>query len=109
MNELKILADTGDSLTIGGYAAVFGGEDLQGDRFEPTTDFWLEKLSATPPILYQHGHDSLLGEQVIGRVTTTKTDSVGLWITAQLKTSRDYLQAIRELIARGVIGLSIGS
>jgi hypothetical protein len=107
--EVKILADDGDSLTVAGYGVVFGGRDLQGDTFTRDTDLWLDKLSANPPVLFDHGQDDSLKRSVVGRVTSTRLDDVGVWITAKLTANKRYLDAIRELVEKGVLGWSSGA
>jgi hypothetical protein len=46
---------------------------------------------------------------VLGRVTTSRVDDIGLWIEAQIDTAKQYMAAIRKLVAEGVVGLSTGS
>lgn len=100
----------GDGQTkIGGYAVVFGGVDLTGDFFDESTDLWLDRLNANPPILWNHGGDDAVGKTVVGRVTSTRRDDVGLWIEGVLDGSSKYLAAIVDLVNRGVIGFSTGS
>jgi hypothetical protein len=108
-NEVKILAESTDGFTVGGYGVVFGGRDLQGDTFTKDTDLWLDKLSATPPVLFDHGSDNDLKRAVVGRVTSTRTDDIGVWVEAKLTASKRYLEAIRELVAKGVLGWSSGA
>ena len=61
---------------VGGYAVIFGGNDLQGDRFLPTTDYDLFE-GKTVPTLFDHGLDPVLGKRRLGRATL-KADAVGL-------------------------------
>lgn len=106
MDKLAIKSENDTSYTIGGYGVVWGGEDLEEEHFEPDTDLWLDKITPTPMILYRHGVDEALGKSVVGRVVKTATDEIGLWIEAQIDKANDYAEAIRELIAEGLLGLS---
>lgn len=108
-STVKILVDQGDSLKVAGYGVVFGGKDLVGDTFSAQTDLWLDKLSATPPVLFDHGGDELLKRQVVGRVVKTKVDTFGLWIEAKLDANAQYLAAIRKLVEKGALGWSSGA
>lgn len=107
--ELKILSDSGASFKVGGYGVVFGGRDLTGDRFTADTDFWLDRITQTPMVMYQHGADPLLKRSVVGRVTSTAADDIGLWVEAQITVAKHYADAIRQLIAKGVLGWSSSS
>jgi HK97 family phage prohead protease len=107
--ELKILEDSGTVFTVGGYGVVFGGQDITGDRFTDATDFWLDRITATPPVLYQHGQNDTLKRTVVGRVTSTQPDDIGLWVEAQITAAKKYADAIRTLISKGVLGWSSGS
>lgn len=98
-------------MTIAGYGVRFGGVDLTGDSFSPDCDFWINdgRLSPNPPVMFEHGRDQFMRKAVVGRVTSTRVDSIGLWVEAQLKASKAYMDAIRKLVAAGVIGWSSGS
>jgi HK97 family phage major capsid protein/HK97 family phage prohead protease len=108
--EIKILDD--GTAVVRGYAVVFGGVDLDGETFTPETDFWLDKLTPNPPMLYQHGMDEVFGRKVIGRVKTFTKDDVGLWMEAQIELHDEYrafIEALQELSARKILGISTGS
>jgi HK97 family phage prohead protease len=109
LSALKITSDNGSSFMVAGYAVVFGGQDVVGDSFTAKTDFWFDRLTHTPPVLYQHGKDELIKRAVVGRVVAKRIDDVGLWIEAQITASKQYADAIRELVAKGVLGWSSGS
>lgn len=106
---VKVLADSGDTFTIGGYGVVWGGQDLTGDYFTAKTDFWFDRLTETPPVLYQHGQDSTLKRTVVGRITSKRSDEFGLWVEAQITAAKEYADAIRELVGKGVLGFSSGA
>ena len=52
MDKLTIKSETAQSYTIVGHGIVWGGEDLEGEHFEPDTDLWLDKLTPTPMVLF---------------------------------------------------------
>lgn len=106
---VQILDDTKSSLKVAGYGVVFGGQDVVGDFFTPSTDFWADDASRTPPVLYQHGQDDSLKRARVGKVTSVRADDTGLWIEAQLNASSKYLDAIRHLVQKGILGWSSGS
>jgi HK97 family phage major capsid protein len=104
-------ADDG-SVVVAGYGIVWGGVDLDGDTFTPDTDLWLDRITPTPPVLYQHGMDDHLGKSVLGRVIKAVKDDIGLWIEAQLNAHEQYLryiEAIRELADQNKLGWSSGA
>lgn len=107
--EVKIVSDSNESLKVAGYLVVYGGRDIVGDSFGPDTDFWLDKVGQNPMVLYQHGQDPVLKRAVVGRVTTTRQDDIGLWVEAQISASKQYSDAIRQLVKEGLLGWSSGS
>jgi HK97 family phage major capsid protein len=107
MFEVKALDEAGK---IGGYGVRFTGpeaKDLQGDYFTPETDVWLESYPVTP-LLYQHGQDETLGNQVIGKAVG-RLDREGVWYEAQLNLRDKYEKLIYELVKAGKLGYSTGS
>ena len=94
---------------MAGYAVVFGGQDIVGDTFTKETDFWFDRLTQNPMVLYQHGQDGMLKRSVVGRVTQKRTDDIGLWVEAQISASKQYADAIRKLVSQGLLGWSSGS
>lgn len=106
---VKYLKETADAYVIGGYGVIWGGRDLVGEYFSPSTDFWFDRITATPPVLYEHGMDGSARKAVLGQVVATKADPTGLWIEAQLEKSRDYVEAVMELVKKGVLGWSSGA
>lgn len=107
--EVKILSDNGRNFTVAGYGVIFGGHDVERDYFSKTTDFWFDRVTESPVVLYQHGMDAMFGQSIIGRVSSKRIDDVGIWIEAQISVSKKYADAIRELVKRGVLGWSSGS
>ena len=96
---------------VGGYLVVWGDSvqrDLQGEYFTPETELGLDWYSRRP-VLYHHGLDGDLKAAVIGVIDTLRPDEVGLWAEAQLDMRQRYVQAVRRLIDRGILGWSSGS
>ncbi len=127
---VKILENTKEALILGGYGFVWGGRDLQGEYFTPRTDFWFDRLTYHPPVLYHHGQDEALGRVVLGRVEEMQDDGIGLylkmrlpyepivplskqadelWMEQQRKLHRFYLDSIQRLVEEGIEGISSGS
>ena len=110
MDTAVKLIDTEDgAVRVGGYGVCWGGVDLCGDHFTAGTDFWFDRLTETPPVLYAHGMNAGTKKAVIGRVVAKTVDETGLWIEAELDKSRRYLEEIRKLISAGALGWSSGS
>jgi HK97 family phage major capsid protein/HK97 family phage prohead protease len=110
--SVQIKTANDGSVIVAGYGVVWGGVDLDGDTFTQETDLWLDRITSTPPVLYDHGMDARIGKSVLGRVVKTEPDDVGLWVEAQLDAHAQYLQyieAIRELADKDAVGWSSGS
>jgi phage head maturation protease len=108
MNQLvTVKALTADTATVAGYGVIFGGADLEGDTFTKSTNYMLDLVPAKP-VCYDHTMSAKVSH-VIGTVKSVTADETGLWVEAELKRSEDYVDAVLELINRGVIGWSSGS
>lgn len=108
-HAVKILAETDESATIGGYGVVWGGTDLYGEHFTKGTNFWEEYTTAQPPLLYDHGLNGAVQKGVIGRVTVKKMDDTGIWIEAEIDKAQAYATQVLDLVRRKVLGYSSGS
>lgn len=104
-----VLAETDTHFTVGGYGVVFGGKDLEGETFSKDTDFWLDRLTRTPPVLYQHGRDEKVRTVPLGQGAIDDPDDIGLWVEAQIELAGKYAEAIRELVGKGLLGWSSGT
>ncbi len=96
---------------IGGYLLIFSDaahRDLQAEYFSKRTDLGLDYYSRRP-VLYHHGLDKDAGGDLIGVIDRLAPDEIGLWCEAQLDKHHRYLEAIKQLIARGALGWSSGS
>lgn len=129
-HAVKMLEDGPDAVILGGYGFVWGGKDLWGEHFTKNTDFWFDRLTPYPMVMYQHGQDGALRRYVLGRVTDKVDDGVGLaikmripkepvipeakaadvlWVQQQRELHRLYLDSIMELVKDGELGLSSGA
>lgn len=106
-------ADTGDGLTLSGYAAVFD-TPTRIDSWEGLFDEQFARGSfkktigeRTPIIQFNHGRDAAIGEVPIGVFTTLREDAKGLYVEARLHDNQ-HVQPVRDAIASGALtGMSI--
>lgn len=105
--HIKAMDD--DTITVAGYGVVWGGRDLEGEYFTKETDFWFDRITEEPMVLYHHGHDEDVQKQVVGRTSHKATDDQGLWIEAQIDRHNEYAEAIAELVEDGKLGYSSGA
>ena len=61
------------------------------------------------PLLYDHGTNSELGVQVIGRQDEVKATESGMWVEAQLNRAHEYWSKVKELVSDGKLYFSSGS
>ena len=106
---IKAVSETDDTLRIGGYAVVFGGQDLAGDSFDTDTNLWLDNPPLPRPLLYEHGRNATIGLGKIGTVVKATPDSYGVWVEAEMAKSNEYYNYIKPLLDAGVLGLSSGA
>lgn len=93
-----------------GYAVVWDGADLYGERFTRATDFGHEWFAlANPPLLYEHGIHPDIGFAVVGRIKSMQPDDIGLLVEAELDRHSKYLDMIERLAQSGALGMSTGS
>ena len=103
-----VVEDNGD-LTIEGYAAVWEGDDRQGENFVPGAFTKSAKafLDAGGPLCFHHKHD-----HVLGTVTELEEDGKGLRMKARVdgETSKHpVLSTIYNQVKKGTLkGLSVG-
>lgn len=113
MRAIKFADGTDDVLEI--LAVPFGGpirgRDTDGEYFSAKTDLCLDWFPSDRPLLYHHGLDSSIKTDAVGRVdsTTTKQDSDGWWVQAQLDKSNAYFEAISKLVGDGKLFASSGA
>lgn len=101
--------DENGDLVIEGYAAVWDGEDRQGENFAPGAFQRAAKafLDSGGPLCFHHKH-----EQVLGSVTELEEDDKGLRMKARVDgaVAQDpFLKTKYEQIKKGTLrGLSVG-
>ena len=108
MDSITVKSETDSHFTLEGWAVVFGGKDLTGETFTKDTDFWLDKLGQSKPLLYDHGFDDALKTNVIGTADLSNRED-GLWFEAQLSKANRYAQQVLKLAKAGVLGASSGA
>jgi len=95
---------------VAGYLVRFGHPDdvdLEGDYFDPETDYGVED-GARLPVYYQHGMDATLKTRKIGKGLITMNEA-GLWMEAQLEMRDEYERAIYEMAEADKLGWSSGA
>lgn len=105
---IKALNDEG---LVGGYLVAFGSpdqRDLHGEYFTSKTNFALD-LYEQRPALYHHGLDGTVRAERAGVIKSLKVDDWGVWAEAQLDMHKEYVQAVLQLVKKGVLGWSSGS
>jgi phage head maturation protease len=106
---------------IKGYAIVFDSVDLQNEYFTKSTFLGVEENSKTI-LMYNHGLDETLKRVPIGITTKYAIDDYGLsfeaeiksinpnlWKDLQIEDNQKYLDAIKDLVKSGKLGVSSGA
>ena len=106
---------------IKGYAVVFDSVDLQNEYFTKNTFLGVEENSKTI-LMYNHGLDETLKRVPIGTTIKYAIDDYGLSFEAELKAlnpnlwkelqiddNQKYLEAIKDMIKSGHLGVSSGA
>jgi hypothetical protein len=99
---------------VGGYLIIFGEprtKDVVGNWFTPETAHVDDVFKAVGalPLMYHHAMDGAVRSDPAGVIDVLKKDSIGWWMEAQLRAANRYASAIKELVRRGVLGLSSGA
>jgi phage head maturation protease len=110
---IKTLADSGDSLRIGGHLVLFGGPEAHDatptrDYFTARTDFDIPPQGAQSTVYYHHGLNAALKARPLGRASL-RIDEAGVWMEAELQARDAYEAKILEMVRRGKLGLSSGT
>jgi hypothetical protein len=116
MNDLPDLAvkfvDGSDTL-VRGLGMPFGGpwqgRDLDGEFFSAKTDFMFGMIAGERPVLFDHGLDPTLDNEIIGRVVEWKMSDAGVWTIVQLDRRARYIDKLKELVERGILSFSSGA
>lgn len=99
---------TGDGLTLEGYAAVFG-QPTEIDSWEGTFTETIRKgafrkslRERTPVMQFDHGRHPLVGSIPIGAIQDLREDDEGLFTSARLSNNW-LIEPVRQAIADGSI------
>jgi len=103
---VRLLSETETTAKLGRLACRLRREDLVGDTFEKSTDFWLDRLGSTKPLLYDHGQDAAIKSAVLGSGTISPFDA-GLWFAMQLDKSKAYAQYVLDLVNAGALACPV--
>ena len=106
MASVKEVKEDG-TVIVEGYGIVFGGQDLDGETFTAQTDFEMDYVPSKKTF-YSHRKDAEVKEE-LGVVTKHRVDDVGVWFEMQLNKSAKYLRAVKQLVDKGVMGISTGT
>lgn len=101
-----VKAMTAETATVAGYGVLYGGADLEGENFSPTTDFMLD-LAPVKLVLYDHGLREV--QHIIGKTLSIEPDEAGLWVEAELDRNKSYVDMVLQLVEKGALGWSSGS
>lgn len=106
--EMRSAEDTGDGLTMSGYAAVFNRSTMI-DNYEGRFEERIRKgafartINARMPVLqFEHGRHPLLGSMPLGTITKLREDDYGLYVEARLADNW-LIEPVRDAIASGAI------
>jgi len=106
--EVRATEETGDGLTLTGYAAVFNRSTMIDNwegRFEERIrpGAFKRSINAKMPVLqFEHGRHPLLGSMPLGQITKLREDDHGLYVEARLADNW-LIQPVRDAIASGSI------
>src|SRR3990172_7952780 len=104
---ITIKSQTDTEAIVAGYGVVFGGKDLEGETFTKETELELGYVP-TKSIFYDHTLDAKANGS-LGKTLSEEIDDVGVWVEAQIDRSKDYANAVLELVGQGIIGFSSGT
>lgn len=106
MNAVKLLAQTDETATVGGWGVVYGGRDLDGETFTRETDYMLS-LVPEKPVFYDHTMNTV--KHALGHVIKAEIQDEGIWIEAELDRNAEYVSHVLQLVEKGALGWSSGS
>ena len=119
MHALKMLEETEDIAIAGGYGVIFGGNDLDGEGFEPDTDYMLD-LVPVKPVFIDHSEGGVIEvdgktyklagiHEPVGQVIEVTPDNMGLYMKLQFEKAGRYWGLVEQMLASGKAGLSSGT
>ncbi len=100
--------DTGDGLTMEGYAAVFNSptriSGWEGDFDETIAPGAFRKTlrERKPVLMFNHGKHGFVGDMPIGQIVDAREDDHGVYIKARL-FDNDLVRPVRDAIAGGAV------
>jgi len=112
---LQIKAVEGHDDRIKILSIPFGGpiaqKDWSGEYFSQRTNLHPELFPGDRPMLYDHGVDPLIKNEIIGRTDakTIEQDDLGWWVEAQLDRHSKYFKALKALIDKQSLYGSTGA
>lgn len=82
-----------------------------GSSWQDATDFLWQHYSRSMvrPTLYQHGLNSIVGKEIIGRSTVKDIDKKGILFETELEASKEYEDDIIKLCKEGKLKYSTGT
>ena len=104
---ITIKSQTDTEAVVAGYGVVFGGKDLEGETFTKETELELGYVPVKS-IFYDHTLNTKANGS-LGKTLSEDIDDVGVWVEAQIDRSKNYANAVLELIGQGIIGFSSGT
>lgn len=105
---LKKVDETEKTVTFKGRGVVFGGVDLYGDTFTADTNFYLDTIAKSAPLMYDHGFNEIMGARTFGNVTLIPSEAE-LFVQCEMDKTADYWAFIGPLLEANSLGLSTGS
>jgi hypothetical protein len=114
---IKLVDETPDFFVLGGYGHVWGNRkmrDLVGDYFTPDTDL-MPDLVPTKLVFVDHAlgkaPDGTKMNDPIGQAPEkmTRIDDIGKWVEAQISKRAKWVDAVMQLVERGVLAWSSGA
>ena len=106
--EVRNVSETGDGLTLEGYAAVFDTPTAIRDRLGEYDETiargaFSKTLSERTPVLqFDHGTHPMIGSIPLGQIRSVTEDDNGLFVKARLSDNW-LVQPVREAIENGSI------
>jgi hypothetical protein len=114
---IKLVDETPDYFTVGGYGHVWGNAkmtDLVGDYFSPSTDL-MPDLVPVKLVFFDHAlnlaPDGTKMDYPFGRAPEeeTRIDDIGKWVQAQISKRAQWVDAVMELVEKGILAWSSGA
>jgi hypothetical protein len=90
------------------FGGPIHGGDLDGERFTKRTDIkpdWFPER----PVLWHHGQDDYIGDEVIGKATDLKLDEEGWWVDVWLKKGQKHAELVQKLASKSPLYGSSGT